>query len=87
MAISSEGRKLLEDYTKDMTDQELDEFFEFLMKIAERRVREESRMEARRRVGSLRPGTAVHHIDGNPYNNDPSNLRIVDIRKPCQGRR
>jgi hypothetical protein len=26
-------------------------------------------------------GKAIHHIDGNPYNNDPANLRIVDIKK------
>lgn len=24
---------------------------------------------------------AVHHIDGNPYNNDPTNLRVVQIKE------
>lgn len=24
---------------------------------------------------------AIHHIDGNPYNNDPANLRFVDIEE------
>lgn len=23
----------------------------------------------------------LHHIDGNPYNNDPANLRIVDMKE------
>ncbi len=26
----------------------------------------------------VKPGQAVHHIDGNPRNNDIANLRIVD---------
>jgi hypothetical protein len=26
-------------------------------------------------------GAHVHHIDGDPYNNDPANLRIVPARK------
>lgn len=37
---------------------------------------------AMRRRGrpNTKPGQAVHHIDGNPYNNDPANIRIVSIR-------
>lgn len=26
----------------------------------------------------------VHHIDGNPYNNDPANLRVVDPKENGQ---
>lgn len=37
-------------------------------------------MRKARRAARLRPGDkrTVHHIDGNPRNNDPSNLQIVD---------
>ena len=31
---------------------------------------------ARRRAG-IKPGSVVHHIDGNARNNDPENLVIV----------
>lgn len=31
------------------------------------------------RLGAL--GKAVHHIDGDPTNNDPSNLQIVDLNE------
>lgn len=31
----------------------------------------------------LQPGSdmAVHHIDGNPFNTDPANLRLVPMRE------
>ena len=28
----------------------------------------------------VRPTDAIHHIDGNPYNNEFSNLRVVSLR-------
>jgi hypothetical protein len=28
---------------------------------------------------------AVHHLDGNPHNNDPANLRIVDPKANRRG--
>lgn len=37
------------------------------------------RGRTRRREIALR-GKAITHLDGNPLNNDPSNLRIVDIK-------
>lgn len=35
---------------------------------------------ARRRLG-IKPGSTVHHIDGDPRNNDPANLRIVNPKE------
>lgn len=34
-----------------------------------------------RSYGKTRASQAIHRIDGNPYNNDPANLRIVDLRR------
>lgn len=34
-------------------------------------------IDARHRMGALR-GQCIMHIDGNPFNNELSNLRIVD---------
>lgn len=36
---------------------------------------------ARQAVGLPMAGKALHHLDGDPLNNDLSNLRVVDIRE------
>ena len=43
-------------------------------------VKREAGWDARRK---LRPGVgmAVHHIDGDPFNNTPENLRLVPMRE------
>ncbi len=41
---------------------------------------------ARRRGDPRMRGKAFHHIDGDPTNNSPENLRIVDIRENRRGK-
>lgn len=44
--------------------------------------RHEHRVVAERKLGrSLIKGEIVHHIDGNPKNNNPSNLRVISQRE------
>lgn len=44
--------------------------------------RHEHRVVAENKLGrALRRGEVVHHIDGNPKNNDPSNLMIITQRQ------
>jgi hypothetical protein len=42
------------------------------------------RMAALRRARqqtAVPPGSVVHHLDGDPYNNDPANLEIRDMEE------
>lgn len=41
----------------------------------------------RRGTPATGKGMAMHHVDGNPYNNDVSNLRIVHIAKNRRAQR
>jgi len=43
-------------------------------------LRMDSQREARRIMRATR-GKAVHHIDGNRFNNDPGNLVLVDMKR------
>jgi hypothetical protein len=59
-----------------LTTGEVDEIVaEFLYSL-----KREAAWDARRK---LRPGVgmAVHHIDGDPFNNSPENLRLVPMRE------
>lgn len=43
------------------------------------------RIEAhRRRLLGIKPGSVVHHLDRDPWNNDPSNLVIMDPKENQQ---
>lgn len=61
------------------TEDNTDDWRRFMETLTE----EELRVLDRILRGQGRPrtlkGQAVHHLDGNPYNNDLANLKIVDI--------
>lgn len=38
-------------------------------------------LRRRLRPANVPKEMAVHHVDGNPYNNNPANLRLVDPRE------
>ena len=49
--------------------------------IARSTLEETQRVSLHERYKRRAHAEAIEHIDGNPYNNDPANLRIVTIAK------
>lgn len=62
--------------------EDIDALLADLAALAEYRERAEALRRGREAAG-LGPGydRVVHHVDGNPYNNDPANLRVVDPKE------